>query len=208
MDEMENQQEIINAAVPHVLTWIAIRMMTTAFSLAFEKGLFDLKEFMSPKDLSEIYEGQVMGCLDLERDLLKIVEDTDVQTVVASMEQLFDFVATYRVINDLNVMEEEIDEAGVDLATEIYREEPFNDRLTFGQQKKRECENYFWYNLCIWRCIQMLTSGRIDFDEDLDNFLRDYHDFVDTDVTSDNRNAALLYDLQRSLEIGMIGRIV
>jgi len=61
MKQMENQQEIINAAVPHVLTWIAIRMMTTAFSLAFETGLFDLKEYMSPKDLAEIYGDEVMG---------------------------------------------------------------------------------------------------------------------------------------------------
>jgi hypothetical protein len=196
---MENQQEIINAAVPHVLTWIAIRMMTTAFSLAFETGLSDLKEYMSPKDLCEIYEGKLMGCLDLERDLLKMVENTDVQTVVASMEQLFDFVASYRIINDLNVMEFEIDESGVDLAIEIYREEPFDPTLNFEQQKTQECESYFWYNMCIWRCIKMLSTGSIYIE---------YYDFLDEEVTSENKNAALLYDLQRALEIGMIGRIV
>jgi len=208
MEEMENQQEIINAAVPHVLTWIAIRMMTTAFSLAFETGLFDLKEYMSPKDLAEIYGDEVMGCLDLERDLLKTVENTDVKTVVASMELLFDFVASYRIINDLNVMEEEIDDAAADLATEIFEVEPFIATLNFEQQKKRESDNYFWYNLCIWRCIKMLSAGSIDFNEDLQDFLREYHEFLDEDVTSVNRNAALLYDLQRSLEIGMIGKIV
>jgi hypothetical protein len=109
MEQMENQQEIINAAVAHVITWMAMRMMTTALSLAFDAGLFDLKST---------------------------------------------------------------------------------------------------YHLCIWRYIKMLSAGSIDFNEDLEDFLREYHEFLDEDVTSLNRNAALLYNLQRSLEIGMIGRIV
>jgi hypothetical protein len=205
---MENQQEIINAAVPHVLTWMAMRMMTTAFSLAFETGLLDLKEYMSPTDLAEIYKGHVMGSIDLERDLLKIVEDTDVKTVVASMEQLFDFVATYRIINNLDDMEFDLDDASIDLAILIYREEPFNATLSFMQQKNEECDNYFWYNMCIWRCIKMLSTGTPDIANDGDEFMKCYYDFLDEDVTSLNRNAALLYDLQRSLEIGMIGRIV
>jgi aromatic ring hydroxylase len=142
MEQMENQQEIINAAVAHVITWMAIRMMTTALSLAFDAGLFDLKEYMSPEDLSEIYEGHPTGCLDVERDLLEIVEDPDVKTVVASMEQLFEFADSYLMINSIDELEEEIDDAGTDLANKIYEVEPFNETLKFEQQKTRECDNY------------------------------------------------------------------
>lgn len=208
MDEMENQQEIINAAIAHVITWMAIRMMTTALSLAFDAGLFDLKEYMSPKDLAEIYGDQVTGCLDVERDLLEIVEDPDVKTVVASMEQLFEFADSYRMINGIDDLEEEIDDAAEDLASNIYEVEPFNETLNFGQQKTRECDNYFWYHLCIWRCIKILSTGCIDFYDDADELLERHYAFLDKEVTSDNRNAALLYDLQRSLESSKIGRIV
>jgi hypothetical protein len=54
----------------------------------------------------------------------------------------------------------------------------------------------------------MLSTGCIDFYDDADELLEKHYAFLDKEVTSDNRNAALLYDLQRSLETGKIGRIV
>ena len=205
---MITQEEIIKGAVVNVMNFVAVRMLSTAFALAFDKGLHDLKDYMSPKDLCEVYEGRDSCSVKTELDLIEIVEDKDVKTIVACINQIFDFINIYVMINNLDIDDVVTNVDCVQLANKVYREVPIDISLDFKAQKIMEYDNFYWYNHSIWRSIRMLLYGNTALeDEEEDEFVNQYFDFLDEDLTSDNRNVALLYDLQRSLAISMIGRI-
>lgn len=206
---MITQEEIIKGAVVNVMHFVVIRMLSTAFALAFEKGLHDLKEYMSPIDLCDFYKGHDSGSIEIELELIEMVEDKDVKAIVASINKIFDFINIYIMINNLDIEEVITDSECTKLANDLYCEEPIDLSLDFETQKTTEYSNFFWYNYAIWQSIRLLLSGNTNEDEDeaMEEFEKQYFDFLDEAVTSDNRNVALLYDLQRSLAIGMIGRI-
>ena len=122
------------------------------------------------------------------------------------MQLVYEFKRVYLLINNLDLIEVLLDDECAELANVIYGETELDPSLNYDQQKKEEEYNYFWYNLSIWRCIKMILYNRINFDDDQDEFSEEYYDFCQQDVTSENKNVTLLYDLQRSLELGMIGR--
>lgn len=206
---MITQEEIIKGAVVNVMHFVVIRMLSTAFALAFEKGLHDLKEYMSPIDLCDFYKGHDSGSIEIELELIEMVEDKDVKAIVASINKIFDFINIYVMINNLDIEEVITDSECTKLANDLYCEEPIDLSLDFETQKTTEYSNFFWYNYAIWQSIRLLLSGNTNEDEDeaMEEFEKQYFDFLDEAVTSDNRNVALLYDLQRSLAIGIIGRI-
>jgi hypothetical protein len=206
---MITQEDIIKGAVVNVMNFVIIRMLSTAFALAFEKGLHDLKEYMSPIDLCEFYKGHDSGSIEIELELIEMVEDKDVRAIVARINNIFDFLNIYVMINNLDIEEVITDPECTKLASDLYREEPINLSLNFEAQKTIEYSNFFWYNHAIWQSIRILLSGNTNEDEDvaMEEFEKQYFDFLDEDVTSDNRSVALLYDLQRCLAKGIIGRI-
>ena len=206
---MITREEIIKGAVVNVMHFVVIRMLSTAFALAFEKGLHDLKEYMSPIDLCDFYKGHDSGSIEIELELIEMVEDKDVKAIVASINKIFDFINIYIMINNLDIEEVITDSECTKLANDLYCEEPIDLSLDFETQKTTEYSNFFWYNYAIWQSIRLLLSGNTNEDEDeaMEEFEKQYFDFLDEAVTSDNRNVALLYDLQRSLAIGIIGRI-
>lgn len=203
---MKTQEEIIIGTIVHITDSIAFRMMETAFALAYEGELSDMKAYRALKEYAKKGEIELYG-IDLEIELLESLADEGVRIVVASLQLLYEFKRVYLIINNLDLIEVLLDDECADLANDIYRETALDPTLNYEQQKQQEVANYFWYNLSIWRCIQMILYNRINFDDDQDEFMEQYFDFCQNDLTSENKNAALLYDLQRSLESGMIGQI-
>lgn len=203
---MKSQNEIIIGSIVHIIDCIGRRMMETAFALAYEGELSDMKAYRSPKEYIEKGGEVELICLDLEIELLNSLSDEGVKIVVASMQLVYEFKRVYLLINNLDLIEVLLDDDCAELSYKIYGETALDPSLNYDQQKKEEEYNYFWYNLSIWRCIKMILYNRINFDDDQDEFSEEYYDFCQQDLTSENKNAALLYDLQRSLELGMIGR--
>ena len=116
------------------------------------------------------------------------------------MQQVLDCVEVYLLINNLDVMEIMEDPVYMDLAFEIYEEEPINPEADYNTHVELESLNFFYYNLPIWRCIQMLLNNQTVFDEvDIDTFSNQYYDFEQKDLTAEDKNVALLYELMRSL---------
>lgn len=203
----QSQEEVIKGSIVHVLNFIALRMMTTAFAMAFEGELSNMKEFMSPEDRADIYEGHLIGYVDTEIALLETIEDIGVKTVTASMQRIFDCVNTYLLINNLDVMEIMEDPIYMDLASTIYVEDPINLEANYATHVELETLNFFYYNLAIWRCIQMLLTNQTESEEnEMDIFMDQYYDFESEELTSEDKNIALLYDLMRFLEQGKIGK--
>lgn len=203
---MKTQDEIIIGAIVHITDYIGVRMMETAFALAYEGELSEMKEYSVPKKYAEKGEVELI-CQSLEIELLESLADEGVKIIVASISLLHEFKRIYLLINNLDLMEVLLDDECAELAGNIYGETALDPTLSYEQQKQEERDNYFWYNLSIWRCIKMILYHRTNFDDDQDEFSEEYYDFCDSDLTSENKNAALLYDLQRSLELGMIGRV-
>jgi hypothetical protein len=205
---MKSQEKIIIRSIVHIVDAIAARMMETAFGLAYEGELAELKVYRAPKIYPEEGEEIELSCLDSEIELLDSIADEGVKTVVASMKEVQEFKRVYLLINNLDLIEVLLDEECADLAVEIYEETPIDLTVDYENQKAFETDNYFLYNLALWRCIKMLETNQISFDEDKDWDLFSIHqfDFFLNNTTSEDKNVALLYDLQRTLEIGMIGR--
>ncbi|RZL17145.1 MAG: hypothetical protein EOO89_09390 [Pedobacter sp.] len=203
---MKSQEEIIIGAIVHIVNAIAARMMETAFGLAYEGELADMKAYRAPKEYTKKGAETELFCIDLEIELLDSLADDGVKTIVASMKLLYEFKRVYLLINNLDLIDILLDDECAELSHKIYGETPLDPTLNYKQQKEEENANYFWYNLSIWRCIKMILYKRINFDNDQDQFMKEYFDFCLNDTTSENKNAALLYDLQRTLELGMIGR--
>ena len=203
---MKSQNEIIIGSIIHIIDCIGRRMMETAFALAYEGELSDMKAYRAPKEYAKKGGEAELFCIDLEIELLKSLSDEGVKIVVASMQLVYEFKRVYLLINNLDLIEVLLDDECAELANVIYGETELDPSLNYDQQKKEEEYNYFWYNLSIWRCIKMILYNRINFDDDQDEFSEEYYDFCQQDLTSENKNVALLYDLQRSLELGMIGR--
>jgi hypothetical protein len=204
---MKTQEEIIIGAIVHIIDCIGRRMMETAFALAYEGELSDMKAYRAPKEYTEKGGEAELFCIDLEIELLESLSDESVKIVVASMKLVYEFKRVYLLINNLDLIEVLLDDKCAELSYEIYGETELDPSLNYDQQKKEEQYNYFWYNLSIWRCIKMILYNRINFDDDQDEFTEEYYDFYHNHTTSEDKNAALLYDLQRSLELGMIGRV-
>jgi hypothetical protein len=203
---MKTQEEIIIGAVIHITDRIGRRMMETAFALAYEGELSDMEAYSAPKEYAKEGSEVELFCIDLEIELLESLEDEGVKTVIASMQLLYEFKRVYLLINNLDLIEVLMDLECIELSNAIYRETPLDPSLNYDQQKQEETDNYFWYNLSIWKCIKMILYQQINFDDDQDEFMEHYFDFCLKDLTSEDKNVALLYDLQRSLELGMIGR--
>jgi hypothetical protein len=204
---MKTQDEIIIGAVVHIIDCIGRRMMETAFALAYERELSDMKAYRAPKEYTKIGGEVTLFCIDLEIELLESLSDEGVQIVVASMKLVYEFKRVYLLINNLDLIEVLLDDECAELSYVIYGETEFDPSLNYEQQKQQEIDNYFWYNLSLWRCVKMILYNRINFDDDQDEFMEQYFDFCQHDLTTEDKNAVLLYDLQRSLEIGMIGRV-
>lgn len=206
---MRVQNEIIIGSIVHITAFIASRMMETAYGLAYERELSDMKAYRAPKEYAEEGEEVGLSCFDLEIELLDSLEDIGVKKVVIAMKKLYDFQRLYLLINNLDIVEVLEDKDFENLAYDTYLENPLDYTADYDCQIIMEIDNYYLYNLMIWRCIQMLSGKQISFVEDKDYplFNNQYSDFMTNHTTSDDKNIALLYNLQRSLEIGMIGRV-
>jgi len=206
---MKTQNEIIIGSIVHMANFIASRMMEAAFALAYEGELSDMKAYRAPQEYTKEGDETVLTYANLEIELLESLADEGVKKVVAAMNKVYNFQRIYLMINNLELIEVLEDDECEDLAYKTYMEFPLDFTADYDNQVSMETDNYYMYNLMIWRCIQMLSGRQTSFVEDKDYplFSTQYYDFITEHTTSDDKNIALLYNLQRSLEIGMIGRM-
>jgi len=180
----------VRGMLPHVLNHVIFELCRNGFTLAFEKGLSDLKGLVPADAMDED-----------DFELLESVNDPVVNLLLASVEKVIRCAKTYYMINNLDELEIMENEEYNELASD-------NFYIYIMEWDSKSYEDVVFNLNAVYLSISQLlyhTSRQIQLDsievpEDIyDEFLAKSDELLSGALTADDKNVRLLYDLIVSL---------
>lgn len=180
----------VRGIFPHVLSHVIFELCRNGFTLAFEKGLSDLKGLIPADTMDED-----------DFELLESVNDPVVNLLLASIEKVIRCAKTYYMINNLDELEIMENEEYNELASD-------NFYIYIMEWDSKSYEDVLFNLNAVYLSVSQLlyhTSRQIQLDsievpEDIyDEFLAKSDELLNGTLPADDRNVRLLYDLIISL---------
>lgn len=183
--EKDNQGTLL-AMTSHVLSFTITEFCKYGYLLAFEKELFDLKGLVKA---DSIYENDF--------EILEGLDDPAVKLLLNSINKVVKHIKVYLMINGLDEVEVMLDKESHQHASNnfhYYINEGIGNDYTSILLETHDL--YFSVMHMIFHTACQLDLNEIDLPEQIyDTFYFDFLDVLDRNVSTENKNVQLLYDL-------------
>ncbi|MGY4383019.1 hypothetical protein ACVWYN_000038 [Pedobacter sp. UYP24] len=183
-------QRLMKATAVNVMNFITHSMMEHAFLLAYETELADLKGLIPPGSIS-CMNNEGIGNWNLEFQLLEMVEDSAVKSLLSAMRKMERHVNTFMVFTGITreevVFDERIVESATHLWNDIVCQMKYDNHQDIMTALPWMFDNYY---LLLYNLAQRITTGNTALIEHDDpgfamwDFRTEKEDFADLDFSA------------------------